>query len=224
MRFLRSHSTFWLAGALVAFGMAGRARAQAPATINGRVASDAGVPLPGANVLITELNVSVATNAQGAFTIQIPAARVSGQTVQLRARSVGFQPADRPIVLKAGTQTVDFQLKTDVLRLSEVVVTGVAEGTERAKVPFSIGRVTEKDLPVPAMDPMRALQGKVAGLRIAQTGGRPGTAPEIMLRGPTSINAEGRGTNPLIIVDGAIMNNIRPSTSWADSTSSPSRS
>jgi TonB-linked SusC/RagA family outer membrane protein len=209
MRFLRSHSTVWLLGAFVALGAAGRADAQAPATINGRVTSDAGVPLQGANVLITELSISVGTNAQGQFTVQVPAARVSGQTVQLRARSVGFQPAARPVVLRSGTQTVNFELKTDVLRLSEVVVTGVAEGTERAKVPFSIGRVTEKDLVVPAMDPMRALQGKVAGLRIAQVGGRPGQAPEIMLRGPTSINAQGRGTNPLIIVDGVIMNNIQ---------------
>ncbi|AHG89280.1 TonB-dependent outer membrane protein, SusC/RagA [Gemmatirosa kalamazoonensis] len=207
MRFLRTHSTFWLAGVLVALGSAGRAAAQAPATINGRVTSDAGVPLPGANVIITELNISVGTNAQGGFTIQIPGARVNGQTVQLRVRSVGFQPTSRPVVVRSGTQTMNFELKTDVLRLSEVVVTGVAEGTERAKVPFSVGRVTAADLPVPALDPMKALAGKVAGLRVANTGsGRPGTEPEIQLRGPTSINATGRSNGPLIIVDGAIMN------------------
>src|SRR5574338_973937 len=43
------------------------------------------------------------------------------------------------------------------------------------------------------------------GVRIAQTSGRPGSTPEIMMRGPTSINAQGRGQGPLFIVDGVIM-------------------
>ena len=37
------------------------------------------------------------------------------------------------------------------------------------------------------------------------TSGRPGSSPEIQLRGPTSINASGRSQQPLIIVDGAIL-------------------
>jgi hypothetical protein len=55
-----------------------RARQDGARVITGRVTSDAGVPLPGANVLIQELNVSVGTTADGRFTIAIPAARVSG--------------------------------------------------------------------------------------------------------------------------------------------------
>jgi TonB-dependent SusC/RagA subfamily outer membrane receptor len=77
---------------------------------------------------------------------------------------------------------------------------------ERSKVPFAVGRVTAEDLPVVAVDPIRALQGKVAGVRIAQTTGYPGSTPEILLRGPTSINAQGRGQGPLIIIDDVIMN------------------
>jgi hypothetical protein len=95
----------------------------------------------------------------------------------------------------------------DINKLEEVIVTGVMEGVERSKVPFAVGRVTSEDLVVSAIDPMRALQGKVAGVRIASTGsGLPGGSPEILLRGPTSINANGRGQGPLIIVDDVIMN------------------
>ena len=36
---------------------------------------------------------------------------------------------------------------------------------------------------------------------------RPGSTPEILLRGPTSINASGRSTGPLLIVDGTILRN-----------------
>src|SRR4030095_11266288 len=72
-----------------------RALAQA-AVITGRVTSDAGVALQGANVFITELTLSVGSNENGQYTINIPPARISGQTVQLRVRSVGFIPPARP--------------------------------------------------------------------------------------------------------------------------------
>src|SRR5262249_43998315 len=147
------------------------------------------------------------TNAQGVYTITIPGARVSGQQVNLRVRAIGYQPGLRPIRITAGSQTQDFSLKQDINRLNEVIVTGVVgEGVERAKVPFAVGRISSEDIVVPALDPIRALQGKVAGVRIAQTSGQPGSSPEILVRGPTSINASGRTQGPLIIVDGVIMN------------------
>jgi len=177
------------------------------ATITGRVASETGVRLEGANVLIPELSASAVTNSQGAYTIVVPSARVSGQRVVVRVRAIGYTPEARTITLAAGSMTEDFTLKADINRLSEVVVTGtVGEATERSKVPFAVARLTAADIPVPALDPVTALAGKVAGLRIAQTGGQPGTSPQIQLRGPTSINTSGRSTSPLIVVDGVIMN------------------
>jgi TonB-linked SusC/RagA family outer membrane protein len=122
-------------------------------------------------------------------------------------RSVGFLPQSRPVTLTAGTQTVSFSLKADINRLSEVVVTGtVGEGTERAKVPFAVARLAPEDMPVPALDPITQISGKVPGVRIAQTSGRPGSNPDIMIRGPKSINAQGRDQRPVVVVDGAIMN------------------
>jgi TonB-linked SusC/RagA family outer membrane protein len=183
----------------------GRAVAQ-NAIITGKVTSESGQPVEAANLYINDLSVSVGTNANGIYTINIPAARVSGQKLNLRIRAIGHQSQARVVTIAAGTQTQNFTLQQDVNRLSEVVVTGVVEGTERSKVPFAVGRITAEDLPVPALDPIKALAGKVAGLRIAQTSGQPGSSPEIQLRGPTSINANGRGQGPLIIVDGAILN------------------
>lgn len=185
---------------------AAASQAQTPgAVITGKVTSDAGQPLALANVFINELAVSVATSEAGTYTIVLPAARVAGQTVNLRARAIGYRSAVVQVQVTAGSQTHDFSLRRDINRLSEITVTGSLEGTERAKVPFAIGRVTAEEMPVPALDPMRSLAGKVPGLRVAQTGGRPGSNPEIMLRGPTSINTSGRSTGPLIIVDGTIM-------------------
>ncbi|MEO5816043.1 MAG: SusC/RagA family TonB-linked outer membrane protein [Gemmatimonadaceae bacterium] len=183
------------------------ARAQSQnAIITGKVTTEAGLPVEAANLYINDLSLSVGTNAAGNFTINVPAARVNGSKVNLRIRAIGHQSQLRQITLVPGTQTQNFTMQADVNRLSEVVVTGVVEGTERSKVPFTVGRITAEDLPVPALDPIKALAGKVAGLRIAQTSGQPGSSPEIQLRGPTSINASGRGQGPLIIVDGAILN------------------
>jgi len=177
------------------------------AVITGKVTSEFGQPVEQANVYINDLTISVPTNAQGVYTITIPAARVSGQQLNLRVRAIGYQPGLRPVRITAGSQTQDFTLKQDVNRLNEVVVTGtVGEGVERAKVPFAIGRLTAEDMPVPALDPVQALTGKVAGVRIGQVGGAPGSTPEIMLRGPHSINAQGRSQQPLFVVDGAVLN------------------
>jgi hypothetical protein len=133
------------------------------AVITGKVTNEFGQALEFANVYINELTVSQATNAQGVYTIIIPAARVLGQAVNLRVRAVGHVPGATAIRITAGNQTFDFSLKKDINRLSEVVVTGSIEGTERAKVPFSVARLTAEDIPVPALNPVSALQGKVAG-------------------------------------------------------------
>src|SRR5438094_3116681 len=194
-----------LCGGLLALAAAGRSQAQSAAVITGKITGEAGQPIEAANIYINELTISVGSNAQGFYSITIPAARVLGQAVNLRVRAFGYQASVRPIRITAGSQTADFALRQDVNRLSEVIVTGTVEGTERAKVPYAVGRLDQKDIPVPAVDPLTALEGKISSVRIAATTGRPGTAPEVMLRAPTSINAQGRSQEPLYIVDGVIL-------------------
>jgi TonB-linked SusC/RagA family outer membrane protein len=176
------------------------------ATLSGRVTSETGEPLLGANVTIDALAISVGTNAEGRYTITLPAARVRDQAVMLRARAIGFAPQARSVSLTAGAQTFDFSLKVDINRLNQVVVTGVTGATEVKKLPFTVAQVSEKDMPVPGANPLAQIQGKVPGANIVSASGRPGSTPAIILRGPQSINAAGRGQDPLVIVDGAILN------------------
>src|SRR5437773_7017394 len=117
------------------------------AVITGRVLSDQGQPVAGANVLISELNISVLTNQSGAYTISVPPARVRGQPVTLRVRAIGFQPLARPIALNAGTQTVSFDIKKDITELNAVVVTGVTRATEQIKLPFTVARLDTTLMP-----------------------------------------------------------------------------
>ena len=66
------------------------------AVITGRVAAESGAPIEGAQVLIADVNASVPTNVQGAYTITIPSARVSGQQVVVRVRAIGYSRARTP--------------------------------------------------------------------------------------------------------------------------------
>jgi TonB-linked SusC/RagA family outer membrane protein len=201
--------------ALALFAIPSVAAAQ-NAVIRGTVRSDAGDPVVGGNVYIVELNLQAATSDAGRFTLTVPGDRVRGQQLMLRARAVGYRPASRSITIVAGEQTVDFQLVQDVNRLDEIVVTGVLEGTEQGRVPFAVSRVDMADVPVIPIDPIRLLAGRVPGANVTSFSGRPGAAPEVILRGPRSINATGRSQGPLYILDGTIIQGDLPSINPAD--------
>ena len=195
------------AGCALALLVAGAKSAQAQdAVVRGTITSDRGEPISGANVVIDELRLGVVTNATGQYTLQVPGARVRGQQVVVRVRAIGFKPNSKAITLTSGEQAVDLALGYDVNLLEAIVVTGTQEATEAVKVPFTVNRVDASQLPVPASNPLTALQGKVPGANIVSASGRPGSQPAVLLRGPTSINASGRGQDPLYIVDGVILN------------------
>jgi TonB-linked SusC/RagA family outer membrane protein len=197
--------------AIAILGAATPATAQAQdAVLRGKVTSDRGEAVSGANVVVEELRLGVTTNATGDFTITVPAARVRGQQIVVRARGIGFKPGSKAVTLTPGEQTVDLTLAYDVNLLEAVVVTGVQEATEQVKVPFTVSRVDASQLPVPAANPLAQLQGKVPGANIVSASGRPGAQPAVLLRGPTSINAAGRGQDPLYIVDGVVINGNLP--------------
>ncbi|HEV8197649.1 MAG TPA: SusC/RagA family TonB-linked outer membrane protein [Gemmatimonadales bacterium] len=191
--------------------MAGKAQAQA--TITGKVTDTEGKPIGGAQVVIRELaSFGASTAANGVYTITIAEDRAKGQSMTLVARFLGKSPRIKPITLNAGRQEVDFVLKDDPLRLDELVVTGVNEATSTKKLPFAVGRVSADQIQdVPGTTALGALNGKVAGVHVETASGDPASAPTIRLRGATSIGSCSPGgmsgckpAGPLIIIDGTI--------------------
>src|SRR2546426_5330288 len=119
--------------------LAGAPRANAQdAVLKGRVISDRGEPVAGANVFIEELRLAINSANDGRYSLTVPSARVRGQTLFLRARGIGFKPGSKQITLAAGEQTVDFTLVYDVNLLQAGGVTRGAGGTETAKSPVAI--------------------------------------------------------------------------------------
>ena len=188
--------------ATVLVASAGPVAAQSAAVITGKVSSERGDVLGGATVLVAGTSYGASTGPTGTYSITVPASAAKGQTVTVTARYLGFRPQSRQITLNPGTQEQNFVLAADPLRLEELVVTGVSEATSTRKLTFSVGKVSEEQLQeVPGTSAVQALQGKVAGVSVQNATGEPGMAPNIRLRGPTSI---GGRQDPLIIIDGVI--------------------
>ncbi len=189
-------------GAAMVFLFAGLASAQT-GTITGTVRnSETGEPVEGAQISIPGSTMGTLSQANGRFMmLNVPAGRHT-----LRVAYIGYATLTEQVVVEPNqTTTMNIQLEPEAIALQEIVVTGVAGATQRAKVPFEVGQVSAEDLPVPQINPASAIQGKVAGVTVVQGSGRPGDAASILLRGATSIQAAGRDQEPLYIVDGVIL-------------------
>ena len=154
-----------------------------------------GTALSDATVSIKGSATRTKTNAQGEFTI-----KVAQTGAVLSISYVGMKTVDYT-VNNAGPVSIELESSSNTL---EDVVVNVGYGTQKKSVVTgSISRVSAKDLAnVPNGRVEQALQGRVAGVTIAQNSGQPGTPSTILIRGVTTF---GGGNNPLWVVDGIVV-------------------
>ena len=186
------------------------ASAQEPATITGRVTS-AGQPLGQVEVAIPTMGLGALTRDDGRYTIVVPAARVSGQSVQLLARRLGYRAGSVQVSVVSGPMTQDFELQANPLQLGEVVVTGAGTATETEKL-GNVRNNVNSDLINRAGETnvVQALAAKAPNVTVLQQSGDPGSSSFINIRGINSILG---GNQPLIVVDGMPIDNSTFSTS-----------
>ncbi|MEN8186073.1 MAG: TonB-dependent receptor, partial [Bacteroidota bacterium] len=100
-----------------------------------------------------------------------------------------------------GKTIINIQLEVNKNLLDEVVV--VAYGTQkREAVTSSVATVKADELiDLTESNVSSMLQGKVAGVQVSASGGSPGAAPAVLIRGMASLNGN---VNPLWVVDGVI--------------------
>ncbi len=159
-------------------------------------------PLIGANVLVVGTNRGASTNSEGAYLIK----DLAPGSYKLEVRYVGYQPAHVTATVVANQTTeLSFDLVQDVLKIDEVVVTGMTGEVPRAQLGSSIAKVEGRaivNLPVTSV--MDALAGKVAGMRVSKNSGTPGAGTYITLRGRKSVTGS---SQPLYVVDGVPIDN-----------------
>ena len=168
--------------------------AQAQYLVKGVISDELG-PVVGATVLEAGTSNGTSTDFDGSFTLT-----VSGPDAPVEVSCIGYAGQTYP----AKDFPASILLKEDVNFLDEVVVVGY--GTQKSKdLTAPIVNIKGDELSrQTAANPMSALQGKVSGVQITQSGA-PGAGPSVKIRGVGSI---GDYANPLYVVDGAFMDNI----------------
>jgi len=167
--------------------------------VSGSVLDDRGKTVAGVSIKAKGIQAGGFSDSKGMWRVRIPNA--NGAT--LTFNYIGFKPFE----LKATESKSDIvvRLQEDVLKTSEIVVTGLASSIKKANSPTSIGTISEKELlPAPASTVDQAFAGKFAGVSVRQNTGAPGGGMSITLRGATTILG---GSQPLYIIDGVIVNN-----------------
>lgn len=174
-----------------------------PNTVSGLVKDDAGLPIPGVNIVEKGTKNSTSSDMDGKFTI-----RVSGPKSELTFSFIGFETLTQAVGQR---QSLNVFLKNAASKLDEVVVVGY--GTSRkSDLTGSISSVSGADLKkVPIANVAETLTGRIAGVQVTSSEGSPDSEVKIRIRGGGSLTQD---ASPLIIVDGFpvnSMNDISPS-------------
>lgn len=171
--------------------------AQNGITITGTVVDDTGVTLPGVSVVEKGTTNGTVTNIDGNYSLTVR------QGSKILFSYIGFLPQE---MTASQSGNYDIQLKVDIVGLEEVVVVGYGE--LRVKdLTSSISTIKSDELvKTPAGQTMQALQGKVAGVQIVNSGA-PGSEPTVRIRGVGSFPSSSN-SSPLYVVDGMYFDNI----------------
>ncbi|HEX7979295.1 MAG TPA: SusC/RagA family TonB-linked outer membrane protein [Gemmatimonadaceae bacterium] len=180
------------------------ASAQQATVVSGRVTNEAAAPVPGASVSIPALGVGSYTNNEGRFTFTVPANRVTGQSVSLVARRIGYTPLTASVTLSGTAVSHDFRLVTATTQLEGVVVTALGLEREKRSLGIAAQSVQGSDLnKTQTPNIVNALSGKVAGVKVTGSTNFGGSA-RVVIRGENSI---GGNNQPIWVVDGVPVDN-----------------
>jgi TonB-linked SusC/RagA family outer membrane protein len=172
-------------------------------SVSGSVKDPAGEPLPGVSISIQGTAKGTVSDANGAYTIDVPGA----QSV-LQFSYIGYVSQS---ITVGNCRTIDVVLEDDTKTLEEVVVVGF--GTQKkVNMTGAVDVVTSKQLvDRPVANLSQALQGTVPGLQIANYTGTLDGSPSVNIRGTTTIG-QGTSGNPLILIDGmeGDLNSLNP--------------
>lgn len=159
-------------------------------TLSGSVADEKGELLPGVSISVKGTTVGTNTNAEGRYTLRIPA---GGKT--LVVSFVGMQTKE----IELGSQsTLDIVLQSDTKSLDEVVVIGYGS-SKKSDLTGSVASIKSDQLTqIATPNVTQAIQGRVAGVDVTSNSGEPGGASRIRIRGVGTIN----NADPLYVVDG----------------------
>jgi len=165
--------------------------------VSGRVISaEDDLPIPGVNVVVEGTTRGTTTDVDGNYSLQLQ----PGEST-LVFSFVGFKTVTAQV---GGRSTIDVTLEPDVTALEEIVVVGYGE-QRKIDITGSVSNIEGEEITrQPSVNPISALQGRVAGVQITNSGA-PGASPQIRIRGTGTVYGN---PNPLYVVDGVWYDDI----------------
>lgn len=175
-------------------------------TVTGLVTSETdGSPIPGVNIMVKGTNKGAVTNIDGKFSVS-----VTDNKATLVFSFIGY--LSKEVAVTAGTN-VNVQLKEDSKNLDEVVVTALGIKRQTKALGYSVTELKGDDLNKNSINPVTSLQGKVAGLEVANSDGGLFGSAKIQIRGISTL----KGNNqPIYVIDGVIIDNPVSNSGDAD--------
>ncbi len=169
----------------------------APVTVKGKVVSaEDGQGMPGASIVVKGSTAGTITDFDGNFQIEAD----NGATLVFSF--MGYKTQEHK-----AAPTLNVVLQADAIMMEEVVSLGYSsmKKTELSSAVVTVSGDALTD--VTSSDVGNMLQGKVAGVQVTNSGGQPGNAAEIRIRGTGSITAS---SSPVYVVDGVMGASFNP--------------
>ena len=177
-----------------------QAAAVRPVPVSGRVTDAKGQPIIGASVIVRGTTLGVSTDADGRFTLEVPAPAAS-QTLEVSY--LGCETVSVPV----GSRTsFAVTLRESASEIEQVVVTALGIKRQEKALSYNVQQVEASDITlVKDANFMNSLSGKVAGVTINASSSGVGGATKVVLRGNKSIS---QSSNALYVIDGIPMYNF----------------
>ncbi|HXH19075.1 MAG TPA: SusC/RagA family TonB-linked outer membrane protein [Chitinophagales bacterium] len=175
-------------------------------TVTGTVkSSEDDEPLIGASVQAKGTDIATVTDAEGKFTITVPA----GITT-LVIKSLGMLTKE----VEVTADVIDVALDPDLLRIDQVLVTALGISREEKSLGYSAQEIAGQNLVNSGeVNVIQSLAAKSAGVQVISSSGTPGASSKILIRGNHTFTGENQ---PLIIVDGIPIDNSTDNTVAGD--------
>ena len=172
--------------------------------LKGVVKDESGEPLPGVSVTLIGTTVGTATDVKGKFTLVV----LKSSLPILKFSFIGMQTVE----VKWTSDKKEVVLHEDVAIMEEVTVTTGYQTIEKKRMTGAVDVVTAREIENKGYSSVGdVLRGAMAGVSTRNVSGKPGTLPEIRIRGLNSLYGS---MEPMWIVDGApfygSLNDIEP--------------
>jgi TonB-linked SusC/RagA family outer membrane protein len=164
--------------------------------VSGIVSDNTGMPLPGVSVLVKGTKTGTQTDFDGKYSIKATASQV------IIFSYIGMKTQE----MTASSTSINVKLKDDSVELEGVVVTALGIKRSEKAIGYATTKLSGDEVTKGnSTNIVNSLSGKVSGLQVISSGGAPGQASRLVIRGGNKSLTN--GNEPLYVIDGVPISN-----------------